>query len=144
MNREAIYSALFALISTAAGFATASRKLRHWDDVPLAEQPALFQVQRSEEVRIQTGQPAKLLMRLDLYIYNAATDPGASPAIGLNALLDAVTHALAPQPGQDNQTLGGLVNYCRISGTIQTDEGVLGPQAVAIVPVELLAYGNPG
>jgi hypothetical protein len=35
-------------------------------------------------------------------------------------------------------TLGGLVNYCRIEGDIETDEGLLGEQAVAIIPVSIL------
>jgi hypothetical protein len=59
----------------------------------------------------------------------------------LNPLLDAIAAALAPT-GADlvagAQTLGGLVKHCWISGAIETDEGALGGQAVAIVPVEIL------
>jgi hypothetical protein len=37
--------------------------------------------------------------------------------------------------------LGGLVQHCWIAGRITTDEGVLGGQSVAIVPVEILVSG---
>jgi hypothetical protein len=84
--------------------------------------------------------PSKVLMHVELYIYNLSTaDPYASPAIGLNKLMDAVTAALSPMGGATEQTLGGLVSYCRINGQINTDEGVLGDQAVAIIPIEILA-----
>jgi hypothetical protein len=139
MKREAIYAALFAQLQTASGFATLSRRLKHWEEVPGAAQPALFQVQKSEEVKARTHLPPKLLMKLNLYIYSTTADPAASPASNLNAALDAVSAALAPAAGQPNQTLGGLVDYCRISGVINTDEGALGAQAVAIVPLEMLA-----
>jgi hypothetical protein len=33
------------------------------------------------------------------------------------------------------------VKHCWISGAIETDEGVLGGQAVAIVPIEILVTG---
>ena len=36
------------------------------------------------------------------------------------------------------QTLGGLVSDCWISGKIETDEGALGGQAVAIIPIEMI------
>lgn len=140
MSREAIYSALFAKVGSASGFMTIGRKLQHWADVAPAEQPALFQVQKSEDVKPQTGMPSKVLMHVELYIYNLSTaDPYASPAIGLNKLMDAVTAALSPMGGATEQTLGGLVSYCRINGQINTDEGVLGDQAVAIIPIEILA-----
>jgi hypothetical protein len=58
----------------------------------------------------------------------------------MNPLLDALTAALAPpNPVENVQTLGGLVAHCWIEGGIQTDEGVLGGQSVAIVPIRILA-----
>jgi hypothetical protein len=56
------------------------------------------------------------------------------PAIALNQLVDAIELALSPGPAFEEQTLGGLVSHCRIVGEIETDEGVLGDQAVAIIP----------
>src|SRR5207253_3314956 len=48
ISREPIYAALFDLIESAGAFVTAERRLRHWSDVAPAEQPALFQSQKSE------------------------------------------------------------------------------------------------
>ena len=141
MSREAIYSALFAAVSGAAGFVTRSRRLRHWSDVAAAEQPALFQIQKSETAKQRRGLPAQWTLAVDLFLYAHAPDELAPPASTLNPLLDAVEAALAPDPVSGIQTLGGLVSHCWIEGKIETDEGVLGGQAVAVIPVLLLAPG---
>jgi hypothetical protein len=141
MNREAIYSAFFTVISGAAGFATASRRLRHWSDVPAAEQPALFMTQKHETAARQRGLPAKWTLAVDLYVYAQASDDGSAPALSLNPLLDALDAAIAPL-GRDLaanvQTLGGAVYQAWINGKIETDGGILGHQAVAIIPVEIV------
>ena len=138
MNRELVYQTLFATVSGAAGFATASRRLRHWSDVSAAEQPALFQVQKSESARREAGKPPRWTLAVDLFVYAQAPDDRTPPATVLNPLLDAIEAALAPDPVTSLQTLGGQVAHCWIAGKVETDEGVLGGQAVAIVPVEIL------
>jgi hypothetical protein len=141
MKREPIYAALFDLLAGAANFATASRRLRHWTQVAAAEQPALFMVQKKEIAKAAEGVPTVWRAELDLYVYCQAADDVSAPALALNPLIDALEAALAPQ-GADGiagvQTLNGLAKHCWISGTIETDEGALGGQAVAIVPVEIL------
>lgn len=141
MIREPIYAALFALVASAASFVTVSRRLRHWSDVGAAEQPALFMIQKSENAEERRPLPVKWRASVDLYIYAQAPDELTPPATVLNPLLDAVEAALAPDPVGHVQTLGGLVSHCWIAGRIQTDEGVLGGQAVAIVPIEILISG---
>jgi hypothetical protein len=141
MNREPIYAALFALVQGAGAFVTASRRLRHWSDVAAAEQPALFLIQKSETAEERRPLPIKWRARVDLYLYAHAPDELTAPATVLNPLLDAVEAVLAPDPVSHVQTLGGLVQHCWIAGGIQTDEGVLGGQSVAIVPVEFLVSG---
>ena len=141
MIREPIYAALFALASGAANFVTVSRRLRHWSDVGAAEQPALFMIQKSETAEARRPLPAKWRASVDLYLYAQAPDELTPPATVLNPLLDAVEAALAPDPVSHVQSLGGLVSHCWIAGRVQTDEGVLGGQAVAIVPIEILASG---
>lgn len=136
MTREPVYAALFALLSGAAPFVTASRRLRHWSDVGPAEQPALFVVQKSETAERRAGLPAKWRASADVYVYAHAPDDETAPATVLNPLLDAIEAALAPQSAV--QTLGGLAAHAWIAGKIETDEGVLGGQAVAIVPIEML------
>ena len=136
MNREQIYSALFAKLQAVAGFVTVSRRLRHWDDVPQAEQPALFQAQKRESVSTEPGLNPVWLLSLDLYIYaRTGEDRDESPATVINPLVDAVLETLAPDPITNKQTLGGLVQHAWVEGTIETDEGVLGEQGVAIIPI---------
>lgn len=137
MNREAIYAALFALVSDAPGLVTSSRKLKHWVDVPSNQRPALFQAQKSETAMVETRQPTRWLLAVDLYVY-VSTKGAASPGEVLNPILDAITAALAdPFPGVP-QTLGGMVQYARVEGAIETSEGTLGDDEICIIPVRLL------
>jgi hypothetical protein len=139
--REPIYAALFDLVAGAAGFVTAERRLRHWSDVAPAEQPALFMAQKSEVAAIKAlGAPAVWTLNVELYLYAHSSDPRLSPATVLNPLLDAVEAALAPAMTTGVQDLGlpAMVQHAFIAGKIDTDEGALGDQAIAIVPVEIL------
>lgn len=140
MIRETIYAALFERLSDIAGIASAGRRLKHWGDVAPAMQPALFLVQKRELPTQRSGLPAAWTLQADLFLYvHAGSDPNRVPATALNDLLDKVETALAPAADADVQTLGGQVAHCWIDKSgIQTDEGVLGEQAVAIVPITIL------
>lgn len=138
MSREAIYAALFDKLGASAGFVTKSRKLKHWSDVTASEQPALFQAQKSESAATVPGQPTQWNYMVDVYLYaNTGGDPNVAPSQILNPLIDAIVAAMAPEPISNKQTLGGLVQHAWIEGAIETDEGVLGDQAVAIIPVAM-------
>ena len=140
INRDAIYAALFSKASAAAGFVTASRKLLHWTDVPGIQQPALFQAQGKEMASAGFHLPTKWTLRAHLYVYvHQASVAGQVPATQLNTFVDAIEAALLPEAATGEQTLGGLVSHCRIIGEIETDEGLLGDQAVAIIPIEIQA-----
>ena len=118
---------------------TVSRRLLHWSDVPVSQQPAIFQIQRNEDPIQQRLLPTKWKLNVDLYVYvNTGSDPKASPAILLNPILDAIEALFSPTEN-NIQTLGGLCSHCWISGKIETSEGALGNQEVAIVPIEILA-----
>jgi hypothetical protein len=139
--REPIYAALFARVAGAAGFVTAARRLRHWSDVAPAEQPALFLAQKTETAAVKAlGAPTVWTLTVDLYLYAHAGDPYRAPAMVLNPLLDAVEAALAPPAHTGLQDLGlpAMVQHAYIAGKVETDEGTLGDQAVAIIPVEIL------
>lgn len=139
MNREAIYAALFALVSGADGLVTTSRKLKHWSDVPASQRPALFQTQGRETVlaTAANGLPSRWLLEATLYIY-VSTPSSISPGEVLNPILDAIAEALAPTPAGTPQTLSGLVEYARIEGAIETSEGTLADDEVALIPVRIL------
>lgn len=137
-TREAIYSALFGLVSGCAPFAVTSRVLKDWADTPA--QPALYQMQSGEVAHEGfPGLPLRWTLSVRLFIY-AQGDGGTGgvPSQALNPLLDAVEQALAPAVGK--QTLGGLVESAWIDGQVNVYEGVLGQQAVAIVPVSVLTH----
>lgn len=137
MNRESIYAALFDLVSAPPQLITVSRKLRHWADVPASERPALFQAQKGEMAIQQTGLPTKWLFDVDLYIY-VSTQGALSPGEVLNPILDQIAGTLDYKIPGVPQTLGGLVQWARIEGAIETYEGTLGDDEVAIVPVKIL------
>jgi len=140
-SRETIYAALFGLLSASASFNTASRRWRPWGEVAVADQPALFQVQRKEESQTTTGQPTIWKLHVDVVIYvNTGGDMSVVAASIINPLIDAVTGLFDPNPTTfGKQTLGGLVQYARVSAAVETDEGVLGDQAYAVIPIEILA-----
>jgi hypothetical protein len=86
------------------------------------------------------GAPIVWTLYAEFYVYAHSSDPYLAPAAILNPLLDALEAALAPSPTTGIQNLGLLqmVQHAYIAGKLQTDEGVLGDQAIAIVPVEIL------
>ncbi|BCA57685.1 hypothetical protein [Sphingomonas sp. HMP6] len=137
MNREPIYAALFALVSGGPGLVTTSRKLLHWNDVPPSSRPALFMAQKREGASQRTGLPTVWNLHVDLYLY-VSTQGDVAPGSALNPILDAIASALDTHPVRGPQSLGGLVQWARIEGSIETDEGTLGQDAVAIVPVSIL------
>jgi hypothetical protein len=148
LRREEIYGAVFARLQAlgpqpagSGHLVTLSRRLRHWSEVAPALQPALYLVQRQEKPRQDKGRPPVWELGLDLYLYVHAPDPAAPVAPLLNRALDAIDAAFAPDPsGVD--TLGGTVSRCWIDQAgIETDEGTLGDQAVAIVPLSIEALG---
>jgi hypothetical protein len=144
ISREPIYAALFGLVQGAADFTVVDRRLRHWSDVAPAEQPALFMAQKSELASVKTlGAPTVWTLAVDLYIYVHSSDPYLAPAMLLNPLLDAVEAALAPSATTGLQDLGlpATVQHAYLAGKVETDEGVLGDQAVAVIPVEILCVG---
>ena len=137
MNREAVYSALFDKLQAVAGFATYSRRLRHWEEVPPHEQPALFLAPVEERVEPQTAAGSRYFMRANVYLY---VHEEHAPSSELNRLLDAVIGSLnAPHPvsGTSSLPVEGVC-YCRAAGMVEGDEGLFGAQAFAVVPVEIL------
>lgn len=147
LTREGITVALFNLLAALPGLNTTSRRLAHWSDVPPEEQPALFlSAGNQAQEQDPDGLPCRWRMAFSVHLYNYSTDPTVAPSTGINVLLDALEAALAPihagAPGWPGsvQVLGdttGRIRHAWISGPVETDEGVLGPQAVAIIPIEV-------
>lgn len=139
MNREAIYSALFARLAATPGVVTSSRILSHWNDVETEQQPALFMSQASETPSTATGEPTKWLLSVDVYVY-VATSGNTPPGSVMNPILDAIESVFPLHPITGKHTLDAPgVEWARIEGAIQTDEGTLGNKAVCIIPIQILA-----
>lgn len=155
MSRETIFAALFARLAPLAiggspAFVTASRTLRHWDNVTPAEQPALFQSEGVQTASANSGLPTKWMLKGALYVYVHTQNlpPGTTDVVTLlNQRVDAIVAALgrdvppfeqplAPPPGPGG-TSSGIIGDVRIQGDIETDEGRLGDQAVAVIPFEI-------
>jgi hypothetical protein len=137
MTREPIYSALFAKLQSVAGIITCSRRLQHWSNCPDDQQPAIFMAQGDQVADHQgKGIPYKWELNISVYVY-VRVNEGAAPAPVLNPILDQIESILNGPVGMA-QTLGGLCDVCYIDGAIQTFEGTLGEQEVAIIPIKIL------
>jgi hypothetical protein len=141
MNREIVQSALFDLLTGSSGIPglrSASRRLKAPQDVGAGNCPALFQIYKGETVEWTGMQPLKRAMHLDLVLYAHSGDRSFPTSSLLSPLLDAIERALGADDPASVQTLGGLVKRTTINGRIETDEGLLGEYAYAIVPIEIL------
>ena len=139
--RETIYAALWSLGAGCGQFTSANRRLRHWADVAPIEQPALFMSEKGGLAVVKSlGAPIVWTLYADFYIYVHSSDPYLAPGTILNPLLDGLERALAPSPATGVQNLGlpAMVSHAYIAGKVETDEGVLGNQAIAIIPVEIV------
>jgi hypothetical protein len=140
MNREAILTGFFNLVASAAPFASASRRMKLWNGVAAADRPALFINERGDTyARVSEAVPETVTIEADIYIYiDSGHDEDVVPASTLNALIDAVDAALAPNRLTGAQTLGGLVSHCWIEGKILKDAGDLDGDGIAVIPVKIL------
>jgi hypothetical protein len=139
VSREQIFAALFALSQSATGFLTRSRSIEMWEKVPSEMQPALYQSEGRQTAEGPSQRLTKWTFFAEWTVYAHAANTSGDVVTLLNTLVDALVAALDPGPAYDAQTLGGLVTSCRIIGDIETSEGRLGPQAVAIIPLLIIA-----
>lgn len=147
MTREPIYAALFSFFQglTTGGspaFKTATRRLQTWDQVQAEDSPALLMQQRNETAKYTKGLPTIWTINVALYVYvhtGGASDTTVVPSELLNPLLDLVQNSLTIDNIKTfSTTLGGLVSHCAIAGSIETFQGDLGDEEVAIIPIEIV------
>jgi hypothetical protein len=150
IDREAIWAALFAWFQSQLGtsFKTIGRKHVAPPELTIPDQPALFQIAAREgHIQKVPGAPAKIVLHGFLIVYAfgpvVQEDVGAETELGetlLNNLLRSIDAALVPDdPMTGKFTLGGLVEHCWIEGDTDLDPGIFGPQAAAILPLNILA-----
>lgn len=152
-TREVIYAALFTQLQTAgSSFSTYSRRwLSVFDDSGQALKvcPMLCQHENYESITwLNRGIGRIMVLSIKVEIMavipaditgRAGHDritPGSSI---LNPLLDAVTAALAPTGYDGKQTLGDVVDDCRIEGEIVKALGDEDPSGLcaAVIPISI-------
>jgi hypothetical protein len=149
VDRETIWAALFVWFQQKVGssFKVMGRKHVAPPQLATADQPAFFLVATKEKhIPQQKGMPTLLVLRGYIILY--AFDDSPLEAIGkeqllgetqLNKLLQAVDGALVPDdPSSGKFTLNGKVTHCWLEGESDLDPGIFGPQAAAILPINIL------
>jgi hypothetical protein len=150
VNREAIWAALFTWLQSQLGdqFQSMGRKHVAPPELTIADQPALFQV-AGKEIHIPQkppGLPSRLMLRgwLIVYVFDNSPDEdiGQEQLLAettLNNLLQAIDAALVPDNLATGKfTIGGLATHCWLEGDSDLDPGIFGPQAAAILPLNIL------
>lgn len=146
--RETIYQTFFDLVSGAEdsqgapAFKTLSRKLTGWAQVASEEKPGLYQIQIDEDLKNELGSGIPYVDKasVELYIFVSQEDSELATSTLLNPLVDSVFAAMQPSDADEKQTLGGLIDDVRI-GKVMYREGLMGPNAFAVIPVEMLIAG---
>jgi hypothetical protein len=145
-TRETVCAALLAQFKAHPGdFVTIGRRHIPAPKLGTVLQPAIFIASTMEETKQgMRGVPGKTVMEASLIVYcqgpGIDETPGAETSLAettLNALLENIDAALAPDVN-GVQTLGGIVQHCWVEGQVFKDPGILGNQAMAIVPVRIL------
>jgi hypothetical protein len=151
-SRETIFQALFALLcavkppkSVCADeddlvWNETGRDLKSWDQVPAANQPALFMPQSTQHASMETFGLSQWRLSATAWIYyrtDGISDPATPRDQAVNQVIDAIEAAINPYPGE-LQTLGGLVIHTYIDGAVVFDSGLTDPQAVILVPITML------
>jgi hypothetical protein len=143
MKRETCYQALFKRLQQMPTPVQCERILPHHEDVPANLQPAVFMTVTSQTAEQVTGLPTKYHLDAKVWIYAHRDTAGVVPSVAVNQILDELDEVLRPPVGPAfKQTLGGLVEHCWIEGEIHTDEGWLGLQSIAVVPLRMLVVAN--
>lgn len=140
-RREVIMEALFARLQAIPGIVSTSRRMSLPAQVLPADQPRLMLWEQPETARGATSLPDKRVWEAWIVIVFTNPDPTIAGATILNPMLDAIEVALAIDDfGQQVCSLGGLVHYARIEGSIVKETGDTDPTGLggAVVPVKIM------
>lgn len=153
ISREAVYTALFALVQklqSSGGeptptqpFMTVSREVIEVQNVAPGDQPVLFMDEAFEDY----GDSGVALVPRKWTVYfhvGCTTEKGCAASTVLNPLIDAVEAALQPSMGDEMQNLGlgDFIQNVQLKGMAIKNLGNNSPdpmkrQAVCYLPVEI-------
>lgn len=140
MNRGALADALLRRLQDLDVFKSSSRRLKMWVDVPAADRPAVFLIDRED---VYLGASPALRQRdllFEVWVYIDTKDPGVIGADVLDGIMDKIDAALAPAGAdlaQGLQTLSGLAAWCIIDGNVLKDPGDLDGDGILVVPLRV-------
>lgn len=139
-TREAVMTALVALLSGVAPFALVSRRNRAPETIGPSQSPALFVLEDGEQYEIKSvSMPPIRHLMVSAIIYNdVGSDPNAIPTTVINNALDALDSALKPTNPANLATLGGLVYSVTLDGEVKKAPGDKTGKSVAIVPLRII------
>lgn len=140
-TREQVFEALFARMQTIPNIVSYSRRMTLPPLVPINLQPALMQWEQPEIARNQTGLPDKRVWEAYIVIVITNPDITLAGATIINPFIEAVETALAVDDfGRNVCSLGGLVHYARVEGSILKETGDTDPAGLggAVVPVKIM------
>lgn len=150
--RVTVAAALLAQLMAANGFLSSNqfvkngRRLTKPEQAAAPGEPGLYLVKPSEDYKYSDndesrGVPAKREISFVAVVYtDVGTDADAVPADLIDTLLDAIDAALQSglDPGTFKQTLGGLVDDCRIEGRIEFSPGDSQGKGETIIPITVV------
>ena len=147
-TRNAVFTALFNLAKTIpppltySAWKTTSQFLKQFDEVPAADQPALFLFRGPQHATQEKAfGVTKWKWRAFLWIYFRTEGYKTSstyPDQFTDDFLDKLEQTFMPDPQNGVQNLGGLIHHCWIDGAIYFDSGLTDGQGVVVVPISIL------
>jgi len=136
VSRDTITDALQKLVFAVADFKTTGERVSHWDQV--ANQPAAFVRWLGDAYGGADLIMVPVTLHFEIWFYVKAPSPTSSAAEPLRELVDDLEAAMAPDDPRTNRlTLGGLVQDCRLEGESLIDQGDVGGQGKAVIPVRI-------
>lgn len=116
---------------------TVSNRLRLWADVPSDQQPAAFVVTHREMDEYRGYGLVRRRLELGVWCYTRSDSTPGGP--DLDALMESFEQRFGQAAVDNNSTnqftLGGLVEWCRIEGSVFKDPGDIDNQTLLIVPI---------
>jgi hypothetical protein len=140
-SRETVMGALFTHLQQLAGINSFSRRMTLPPNVPVNLQPCLMQWEQPETERAITNLPARRLLEAWIVIVFTNQDTTVAGASIINPILDALEGLLGVDDfGRNTCSLGGLVHYARIEGSILKETGDTDPSGLggAVVPIKIM------
>lgn len=144
VGREAIYTALFNVLQNTPGLMGASRVWRSWSNVAPAEQPFLMLREVGEDYRWTLGGkgPPIITLIANVIVYARFDDRDVPSATALNDFLDGLEDNLQSSVYVGiQQSLGGLVRWCRIQGRQTLYMDSMQQQSMTVLEIHTEAMG---